>query len=154
METATTSLTSLETSFRDLSDDIVPGVTRDILDAFVSIAEGNEIPDAFSELGENIGAGVINSLSGHLADNLADTLTDNFTDALADQGLTAAISGLGSSLGAGIAIAVAAAVTAIPIIDLINRAIDPPQANTDQEIDEFTRQTDFSGWTPTASRHC
>ena len=47
----TTSLDGLETSFRDLSDDIVPGVTRDIIDAFVGIAEGEDIIDAFGGIG-------------------------------------------------------------------------------------------------------
>ena len=95
------------------------------------------------ELGENIGTGVVDAMSGYLADNLSDRLTDSLTDTIADQGLLSAAGSLGASLGAGIAIAVSAAVTAIPIIDLINRGINPPEANTPQEIDEFTRRQIF-----------
>ena len=141
-------LSELDAGFLDISERTVPRVARSITDAFVAVAEGDEITDAFSDLGNNIGLSVVDSLSDHLADGLSNTLTDAVTNAIADEGLLTAAGGVGSTIGAGIAIAVAAAVTAIPIIDLINRAINPPEPSTDEEIDQFNRNQFFQRGDP------
>ena len=136
-------ISELDASFLDLSERTIPRVAGDITSAFVDIAEGQEITDAFSDLGNNIGLSVVSSLSDTLADGLSDSVTSAVTNAIADEGLLTAAGSLGSTIGTGLSVALVAAVTAIPIADLIGRIINPPEANTAQEIDEFQRRQIF-----------
>ena len=133
------------------------GVIEDAFNAIpnllIDIANDGEISVAFEDLGNTIGESLIASLSSTLADNLGGAVSDALAEteigeALLTGDVLSATGGLGSAIGAGIAIAVAAAVTAIPIIDLINRAINPPEASTDEEIDQFNRNQFFQRGDP------
>ena len=89
---------AIEASFQSLADDTVPRVTRDIVDAFVNIAEGDDIPDAFGRLGERAGYTLIDELSSVLSDQLSTAVIGNL------QGIS--LSGIGSTLtGAAAALA-------------------------------------------------
>ena len=131
-------LDQLETSFFSISDDVVPEVTRDIIDAFVDIAEGDEIPDAFGMLGERIGDTLIDSMSDVLSDQLGGVIEDELSKVTASS-----LASAGATVGISAAVIAAITTTAIPIIDLINRAINPPEPTDPAEIDRLQREQIF-----------
>ena len=131
-------LDQLETSFFSISDDVVPEVTRDIIDAFVGIAEGDEIPDAFGVLGERIGDTLIDSMSDVLSDQLGGVIEDELSKVTA-----ASLTSAGATAGIAAAVIAAITTTAIPIVDLINRAVNPPTPTDPAEIDRLQRQQIF-----------
>ena len=131
-------LDQLETSFFSISDDVVPEVTRDIIDAFVGIAEGDEIPDAFGVLGERIGDTLIDSMSDVLSDQLGGVIEDELSKVTA-----ASLTSAGATVGIAAAVIAAITVTAIPIVDLINRAVNPPTPTDPAEIDRLQREQIF-----------
>ena len=89
---------SAEAQFEGLAEDTVPRVTRDIVDAFVNIAEGDDINDAFGRLGERAGYTLIDELSEVLSGQLSTAVIGQL------QGVSAA--GIGSQLvGAASALA-------------------------------------------------
>ena len=85
-------------SFRSLAEHTVPGVTRDIVSAFVEIAEGGAIEDAFGSLGTRAGNRIVSGLSDVLSEQLSDAVIGNL------EGLS--VSGIGGQL-AGVASALA-----------------------------------------------
>ena len=90
-------------SFRDLADRTVPNVTRDIVDAFVAIAEDGEIDDAFGRLGENLGETLVDELSAVLSEQLSLSITSEIESAAADGGILSAAGSLGTATGAVVA---------------------------------------------------
>ena len=145
------SIDALPNVAEDATTDISGGFDRlgsNIIDFVDDLASGGEVETAFENLGSSVADAWVNEFEDVLNERLSDALTDAVTNAAADEGLLTAAGSLGSTIGGVSAIALAAAVTAIPIIDLVNRAINPPEPSTDEEIDQFNRNQFFQPGDP------
>ena len=105
---------SAEASFEGLADETVPRVTRDIVDAFVSIAEGDEITDAFGRLGERAGFTIIDELSAVLSEQLSDAVIGQL-EGVSISGIGGQLTGAAAALAAPVGI-FAASVAAFALV--------------------------------------
>ena len=106
---------SAEAQFEGLAEDTVPRVTRDIVDAFVNIAEGDDINDAFGRLGERVGRTMIDELSEEVSTQLSTAVIGAIDGAGGLGAVGSQIVGAASALAAPVGI-FAASVAAFALI--------------------------------------
>ena len=104
----TEALNAIETAFWDLAQDTIPDVTRDIVDAFVGIAEGDDINDAFGRLGTRVGNTLIDEMSGVISEQLSGAIIGKLQSA-GISSIGGQITGLASALASPIGIFAAGA---------------------------------------------
>ena len=83
---------------RELTRDI-ENILRGVSDVFIDIARGQEIPDAFADLGERIGFSLLSAFETELSENLADVILEQISGAREQTGFLENL--LGQSGGGG-----------------------------------------------------
>ena len=85
---------------RQLTRDI-ENILSGVSDVFIDIARGQEIPDAFEDLGERIGFSLLSALERELSENLADVILDQVSGAREQTSFLEGLLGQSGSTAAG-----------------------------------------------------